>query len=1696
MFRNGPMPVLDRIKQVFQTEFGDDFSKLPNRHTTLFVMVQHGFATIRSMMDVVLEMGIPSNHVFMTTKPHTTSPEMLAYFQDTFKTQYVPFQWSSSKVTPAAQSRYKHLTAETHRQLFEKFCDYLLRYPKPAHIQNIIICDEGGKFLNEFINRYHNPDSRYSKKLSDYHVVAIEHTKCGTYSEALARLPFPLINMADSYLKTRIESEFIAKSMFVNLNAVLTRIITVSSVTIGLVGGGNIGREVLDFLLLAYPSASIIIYDHEPSVLSQAKIAENRWHNVSRVDSIQSLFQQAGIILGCTGKDITATLSLDCFAENYANQIHLISCSSGDVEFHTLLQRMPNYRFESLADVRDWTMPLDAEGNKQLIIYNGGFPMNFLVEQPAGIPAPESVPLQEVQITRSMKLAALVQALKLLEVTSFTPNENSLAGYMQLDALYQWEIIQALYHDLMNSPLPEKRIEAERKYARITKQEITQGSVGAPQPSMSSVLRIPNYITTHYQVRMQEQLLRQDTPIKLIIIHGTTGSGKTTLAQHALQKQRIQTPKHLNRVLLAETKAQWRASLRELTEELVPELNTLLQAEKDSQRQERLVDQHLQKALRKQKWCVVIDNWDQNALHIGEIERLFLNQESNVGNGTLIITTQGQSPYGEINSLDLSHGFAPEESRGLLIRVMNLEEEMSLSWQALGNDVELQALTTFLNHLPLATVLAGSYLMWENKSRRREGQRLFTYVDYRQMLELHVAKLVRAHDEQLGNRGRIPREDRAEFIRVKTQEAAVDLSLRKVIQISSREPNMNLWQLLCFCGFLASDGMPQQLLKDYVAQILSSEEAEVQTVVFDTLLEEAQKYSLLQFESKLSVVDQLQSLHMHRVIQKVLRDNFWQKLLSKVTEGGLVFSGRMLVAQVMMNAFEVRFRPMLQEKEYRMVREYRLHVETWISHKKDFAANPYFVTMLENELAQSYAVLGDFFQAEILYRQVLADTIRNLGADRNLDVAAIEQSLAGVLTHLGRYEEAVQLCRKALATSIICFGTENHINVANIQQNLANALKSLGRYPEAEELYRKALRAKQGHYRTENNVEVAGAQQSLAGMLDNLGRYDEAETAYRTALATLIRFRGENHIDVAVVQHNLGNILRIRGNYHDAIALNQKAITTKIAHYQTDQHMDVASTQQNQASIFSLLGRYDEVVRLYQKILVIMIRHYKSENHIEVAGIQQNLVNALRHLGRYGEAEVLGRKVLNAMTAHYNDVNHIHVAGAQQTLASVLQKLGKYQEAADLSRRAPATSSRHYGNENNINVAMVQQNLALSLQDLGLVAEAESLYRKALRTKIAHYNTETHLDVAITQHNLIGILCDSHRYSEAEPLASSAFATLKAHYGTDENVNVAMAQQTFASVLEGLERYEEAERLSRKTLATMIRHFGIENHPEVAGTQLNLAGTLAKRGLYDEAENLCRKALLTMTNNFGRFHPETTRVQRNLQIILDLRRGGYMPPPRTSSAYMPPQDFEPGKAIRQAAGEGRREQLGELLTRHPDFLNAIDSNQNRGWTALHWAIYNTKPDCVNELFQRGARYDIADKSTATKTAIDICIEKNNPHICQMLKKYIIKKYVRANDHDAERALRGAAANNDLAAAKFLITQGVNIDAVGPESGKTALHQAVQKKHLTMIELLINANADTHIEDFSGKKAINYAENDSALMSLFNETPNPNLMRHK
>lgn len=110
--------------------------------------------------------------------------------------------------------------------------------------------------------------------------------------------------------------------------------------------------------------------------------------------------------------------------------------------------------------------------------------------------------------------------------------------------------------------------------------------------------------------------------------------------------------------------------------------------------------------------------------------------------------------------------------------------------------------------------------------------------------------------------------------------------------------------------------------------------------------------------------------------------------------------------------------------------------------------------------------------------------------------------------------------------------------------------------------------------------------------------------------------------------------------------------------------------------------------------------------------------------------------------------------------------------------------------------------------------------------------------------------------------------------------------------------------------------------------------------------------------------------------------------------------------------------------------------------------------------------------TTKQTALHISAERNAVGIVS----YLIDQKSALNAGDVNKAtpLHLAVQAGAKQSAELLIRAGANINAVN-KNGETPLILSARKAKTTMIKLLLKHGADTEIEDLTGLRAIDYAE---------------------
>jgi S-adenosylhomocysteine hydrolase len=330
----------------------------------VFVCVQHLLFTTIDLIKSLIILGAQPSNIHIMGKVYSTCPKVVdqliemgviyypsscpqkwGYFQDYFNNDIIDMWNKVSSMLPIDKS------------------------------SNIIVLDDGGQSI-----------ANVPKLLADNHsIFAIEQTSSGFYD--MKDTMFPIINVAFSAAKQLLESSMIARAIVKKFDKFLP--LSDTPLIFGVAGLGVIGRAIVDKLLsLNY---KVIVYD-------QFEGKYDFVDNVEIVNDITSLFQKADYIFGCTGKNITESIDINIIK----GVKNLISCSSKDIEFQSLLRIIQSSYNKNVINILDnIEFPIEDGVIK---IFRGGFPINL---DNSG----ESVPAKDIQLTRGLLLGGMIQAM-------------------------------------------------------------------------------------------------------------------------------------------------------------------------------------------------------------------------------------------------------------------------------------------------------------------------------------------------------------------------------------------------------------------------------------------------------------------------------------------------------------------------------------------------------------------------------------------------------------------------------------------------------------------------------------------------------------------------------------------------------------------------------------------------------------------------------------------------------------------------------------------------------------------------------------------------------------------------------------------------------------------------------------------------------------------------------------------------------------------------------------------------------------------------------------------------------------------------------------------------------------------------------------------------------------------------------------
>jgi ankyrin repeat protein len=157
---------------------------------------------------------------------------------------------------------------------------------------------------------------------------------------------------------------------------------------------------------------------------------------------------------------------------------------------------------------------------------------------------------------------------------------------------------------------------------------------------------------------------------------------------------------------------------------------------------------------------------------------------------------------------------------------------------------------------------------------------------------------------------------------------------------------------------------------------------------------------------------------------------------------------------------------------------------------------------------------------------------------------------------------------------------------------------------------------------------------------------------------------------------------------------------------------------------------------------------------------------------------------------------------------------------------------------------------------------------------------------------------------------------------------------------------------------------------------------------------------------------------------------------------------------------------------------SVNSAQNDGATALHWAAHWNDTEMVKILLAAGARANAADKGGVTP--LSLASINANPLIVQALLD--AGANANARQSNGETALMTAARTGSTEVIGLLLARGSDINSKEDSRGQSALMWAAAEHHADVVRVLIEKGAEVNARSRSGFTALLFAVQQGDLAS--------------
>ena len=480
--------------------------------------------------------------------------------------------------------------------------------------------------------------------------------------------------------------------------------------------------------------------------------------------------------------------------------------------------------------------------------------------------------------------------------------------------------------------------------------------------------------------------------------------------------------------------------------------------------------------------------------------------------------------------------------------------------------------------------------------------------------------------------------------------------------------------LLQLFAFLDPSGILVEFLEAGVSGLRSELRALVSDgPVFQSALLALEKCCLI----KLS--DNRQEIHMHPLVQGVVRDNLDETQKMANATDAISLSLSVFTDELIDNDREAcrKYRrqvtSILEHIESTQVSDWHIPggrlakylgadafynecfglISAVVEAREEVLGEEHPLTLQAlNSLGSAYFNIKNYSDAADIYREVMEAAIRSLEPE-NPDIILYLNNLAHAYHNIGRVTEASELHREAFETAKRVLG-EDHPETVRSMELLAMTHYSLTQLKESILLFREVLQIRLTLYGP-THPDTLRSKAHLASSYCNFGWYtQELQRDARNKLQSSIHELGLNDPETLRCRYTVAAMCNRSGRSEEAETLYNDVLRGRIEAL-GPQHAETLQCMDALAETYGRLGRWDDAIRLYERIAELRGTgeqyQYRLKNMSCLARCYERIGDKERAIQLHAETLEAQRNVLGS--------SHLETLKSMSYLAALFRNVGR-----------------------------------------------------------------------------------------------------------------------------------------------------------------------------------------------------------------------------------------------------------------------------------------------------------------------------------------------------------------------------------------------------------------------------------------------------